>query len=87
MNNPMFQSATRVVLLMLVVALVSMTSYGSVFFQDDRFSMVFAVFKDVMLLVAGAFFMKSTSEQKPTVQSSDDASFERNTELLDKLSE
>lgn len=62
-QNPMFTSATRVVLLSLTVALVSITSYGAIFFTEERFSVVFTVFKDVMLLVAGAFFMKSSSDK------------------------
>lgn len=64
-----FNSATRVVLIMLVGALVAINLYGMTHFENEKFSLVFTLFKDVTLLVCGAFFMKSTSDQKaqPTV--------------------
>jgi hypothetical protein len=61
MNN-IASSATRVVLVMLVSALILINLYGMMLFEDDKFLVVFTFFKDVTLMVCGAFFMKSTSD-------------------------
>ena len=64
MNNPILTSATRVVLIALVVALILINFWGAAFFENEKFSLVFSLFRDVILLVCGAFFMKSTTENK-----------------------
>jgi len=69
--NPIFNSATRIVLLMLTVTISSLVSYGAIFFTDERFQLVFKPFNDLVMLAAGAFFMKSSTDSKPSQTAQD----------------
>lgn len=64
-----FQSATRVTLLTMVLALVGINVFALINYPDTIFNTTFLVFKDIVLMIATYFFAKSTNDGgKPSVQ-------------------
>lgn len=77
MSNPIFQSATRVTLLVLVVVLSAITVYGAWSFEDKRFELVFTTFSNLIIATSSFFFGKSSQETTQPKEPQD--------ELLDAL--
>lgn len=68
-NMQIFQSATRVTLLTMVLALVGINVFALINYPDTIFNTTFLVFKDIVLMIATYFFAKSTNDGgKPSVQ-------------------
>lgn len=64
-----FSSATRVTLLLMVVALVGINVFALIKYPDTLFNTTFLVFKDIVLMIATYFFAKSSNDGlKPSVQ-------------------
>lgn len=60
----MFQSATRVSLLILLVSLVGINVFALVYYPDTVFRDVFAVFNTTVVAVTSYFFGKSAGQQE-----------------------
>lgn len=65
----MFQSATRVSLLILILSLVGINVFSLVFYPDTAFKDTFAVFSNIIVAVTSFFFGKSSNDvaKKPEV--------------------
>lgn len=62
----MFSSATRLTLLLMVLALVAINIFSLVYYPDTIFQTTFLVFKDIVLMIATYFFAKSTQDSGKT---------------------
>lgn len=69
----MFQSATRVSLLILILSLVGINVFSLVFYPDTAFKDTFAVFSNIIVAVTSFFFGKSSADvvKKPEPTAAD----------------
>lgn len=58
----MFQSATRVSLLIMILSLVGINVFSLVFYPDTAFKDTFAVFSNIIVAVTSFFFGKSSAQ-------------------------
>lgn len=65
----MFQSATRVSLLILILSLVGINVFSLVFYPDTAFKDTFAVFSNIVVAVTSFFFGKSSGQQEKRAES------------------
>lgn len=68
----MFSSATRVALLLLILALVGINIYSLIFYPETAFKDTFSVFSNIIIAVTSFFFGKSTGETKPVEEKKED---------------
>lgn len=58
----MFKSATRVSLLLMVLALVGINVFALVVYPDTAFKDTFAVFSNIIIAITSFFFGKSSND-------------------------
>ena len=58
----MFQSATRVSLLIMILSLVGINVFSLIFYPDTAFKDTFAVFSNIIVAVTSFFFGKSSAQ-------------------------
>jgi len=68
----MFSSATRVALLLMVLALVGINVFALVVYPDTAFKDTFAVFSNIIIAITSFFFGKSTGDTKPVEEKKED---------------
>lgn len=68
----MFKSATRVSLLILVLALIGINVYSLVYYPDTAFKDTFTVFTNIIVAVTSFFFGKSSADATKPEEKKDD---------------
>lgn len=65
-NHNMLSSATRVSLLLALLALIGLNYFAIIYYPDTIFAMVFDLFKTFMVAVTTYFFTKSKNDATKT---------------------
>lgn len=60
----MFQSATRMSLLIMIISLVGINVFSLIYYPDTAFKDTFVVFSNIVVAVTSFFFGKSSAQQE-----------------------